>query len=118
MPEFSIDPEDVAAICHEANRAYCEYVMCDTSQTSWETAPHWQKESALKGVYAVQAGKTPEQLHEAWSNQKRAEGWVYGPTKDARQKTHPCLVPYDDLPEDQKKKDFLFHAVARTFLTE
>jgi hypothetical protein len=41
---------------------------------------------------------TPEQSHEGWLEQKRADGWCYGPTNDADLKQHPCYVPYAELP--------------------
>lgn len=46
--------------------------------------------------------------HDAWSETKFKEGWVYGEVKDAEAKTHPCLVPYDELPVEQRAKDTLF----------
>jgi hypothetical protein len=42
---------------------------------------------------------------------KIKDGWVYGETKDAEKKTHPCLVPFHELPEFQQKKDKLFCAI-------
>jgi len=41
--------EDVAKVCHQANKAYCECIG-DMSQPSWEEAPKWQKKSAISGV--------------------------------------------------------------------
>lgn len=35
-------------------------------------------------------------------------GWTYGPVKDVEAKKHPNLVPYDELPPDQRAKDILF----------
>ena len=54
---------------------------------------------------------TPEQSHESWLEQKIADGWVYGAVKDPDAKTHPCCVPYEELPVEQKAKDYLFRAV-------
>ena len=42
--------EDVAHICHESNRAYCE-TLGDQSQPPWSEAPDWQKESAVNGLF-------------------------------------------------------------------
>jgi hypothetical protein len=39
---------------------------------------------------------------------KIKEGWVYGFVKDPVSKTHPCIVPYEELPEEQQMKDHLF----------
>jgi hypothetical protein len=105
-----MNTEQIARIAHEVNRAYCEF-LGDTSQVPWDDAPDWQKQSAFDGVRAAQAGSTPEGLHEAWCRYKREDGWVYGPVKDAALKTHPCLVPYAELSNEQKFKDHLFHAV-------
>ena len=54
----------------------------------------------------------PSDSHTNWSNEKFAAGWVYGDVKDAEKKTHPCLVPYSELPEEQKVKDAIFQSVA------
>lgn len=99
--------EAAARAAHEVNRSYCE-VGGDMSQKPWAEAPNWQCQSALEGVRAVIEGKTPEQLHESWMLSKISDGWRYGEVKDAEAKTHPCIVPYDSLPEFQRRKDELF----------
>lgn len=43
--------------------------------------------------------------------EKIGAGWGYGEVKDANAKTHPCIVPFDQLPEFQRKKDALFCAI-------
>jgi len=42
---------------------------------------------------------------------KEADGWKYGPVKDAEKKEHPCFRPYNLLPRDQKAKDYIFRAI-------
>lgn len=109
------DIENIARICHEANRSYCE-TLGDYSQPPWESAPDWQKDSARAGVRLHLAGDHgPEKSHESWMAQKVADGWTYGPVKDPAAKTHPCLVPYDQLPVEQQLKDHLFRAVVHAF---
>ena len=113
--------EQIARIAHETNRAYCE-TLGDMSQTRWEDAPQWQQESAIKGVqfhldaYARGHHPAPSASHDSWLAQKRADGWVYGPVKDPVAKTHPCVVPYDELPVEQRIKDYLFSAVVAAFV--
>lgn len=46
-----------------------------------------------------------ENVHENWSRNRLAEGWVYGPKRDGEKKTTPCLVPYEELPEIEKEYD-------------
>jgi hypothetical protein len=107
----------IARVCHEVNRAYCA-ALGDHSQGAWEDAPEWQRVSAVAGVNAIIANPltTPEQSHEGWLSQKVADGWVYGPVKNADAKEHPCMVPYAELPPAQRVKDHLFGAVVRSLL--
>jgi hypothetical protein len=105
-------PEQIARICHEVNRAWCEF-NGDTSQSAWADAPAWQRDSAVNGVAFHQANPAAgdSASHESWMAEKVAAGWVYGETKDAEAKTHPCIVPFDRLPADQQFKDRLFRTI-------
>ena len=106
-----------ARSAHEVNRAYCRF-LGDESQVPWESAPDWQKLSAMNGVIAIMRNPalTPAQSHSCWMAEKLKESWVYGPVKDPIAKTHPCMVSYDKLPEAQRLKDVLFGAVVRASL--
>jgi len=44
-------------------------------------------------------------IHDVWMQSKLAAGWAYGPLSDDSAKTHPMLIPYADLPEEEKEKD-------------
>lgn len=44
-------------------------------------------------------------VHEVWSANRRADGWSYGPVRNDEKKQHPCMVPYDELPEREKDYD-------------
>lgn len=44
-------------------------------------------------------------VHEVWAQNRMAEGWTYGRERDDVQKHHPCLVPYEELPENEKEYD-------------
>lgn len=113
-------PKAVAKVCHEVNKAYCES-LGDMSQVEWDHAPEWQKDSALQGVkFHLSGDYGPEASHESWMKQKVNEGWVYGEVKDPEVKTHPCIVPFDQLPKEQQAKDFIFRQVVHSlkpFLT-
>ncbi len=108
--------EQMAKTCHEVNKAYCES-LGDNSQPSWEDVPDWQKNSAIDGVKNIIDGviKTPEDSHKSWLAEKDKTGWVYGKEKDAEKKTHPCILPYEELPPEQRVKDDLFMAVVHSF---
>lgn len=107
----------IARACHNINAEYCK-AMGDNSQPRWCDAPDWQKESAYKGVkmYLDNPTAGPEQSHESWMEEKERDGWKYGPVKDPENKTHPCMVPFDQLPREQQAKDYIFRAVVHNFI--
>lgn len=107
----------IAKVCHEANRAYCA-AFGDDSQPSWDDAPTWQRESAIKGVYHIMDNPNagPEDSHNSWLAEKERDGWKWGPVKNPETKEHPCFVPYDQLPVVQKGKDYIFGAIVRAML--
>ena len=111
-PDRKAQVEAIAHIAHEANRAYCQSIG-DDSQPAWADAPQWQKDSAFNGVamHLSSPNATAEQSHENWLEQKRQEGWSYGPEKDPVARRHPCFLPYKELPEAQRIKDHIFRSV-------
>ncbi len=46
-----------------------------------------------------------DSLHDQWALRRIQEGWSYGPQRDDGARKHPCLVPYDELPESEKEYD-------------
>lgn len=44
-------------------------------------------------------------VHEVWAQGRMAEGWTYGEQRDDKLKTHPCLVPYEELPDAEREYD-------------
>lgn len=116
MEKFSREViENIARVCHEANRAYCQ-TLGDNSQTSWETAPIWQRESARAGVDLHLMGDFgAEASHISWMKQKLEDGWKFGAVKDPEKKEHPCIMDFKDLPMAQQMKDHLFRAIVHAF---
>lgn len=102
----------IAMVCHEANKSFCE-TNNDFSQKSWLEAETWQRDSAIKGViFAKENPNAPASAqHDAWKADKVNDGWKYGLVKNPEIKEHPCIVPFEQLPEFQQKKDHLFKAI-------
>jgi RyR domain len=116
---FGIHPFEyvVAAICHEANRAYC-LGLGDATQPMWVNAPGWQRDSAIAGVkfHLENPDAAPSHSHECWLAEKEAAGWKWGPEKDPEKKEHPCMVPFHELPLHQQHKDVLFSSICKAFV--
>ena len=60
-------------------------------------------------VLPVELGQLVEEMaknvHEVWAETRIKQGWTYGELRNDELKTHPCLVPYEDLPEEEKEYD-------------
>ncbi|MBE6201090.1 MAG: Ryanodine receptor Ryr [Rikenellaceae bacterium] len=46
-----------------------------------------------------------ENAHDVWAAERQAQGWTYGPTRDDAKRQTPCMVPYSQLPDSEKKFD-------------
>ena len=44
-------------------------------------------------------------VHDVWAETRIQQGWTYGEQRNDELKTHPCLVPYEELPDSEKEYD-------------
>jgi ryanodine receptor 2 len=44
-------------------------------------------------------------VHEVWAQTRIEQGWTYGAERNDTLKQHPCLVSYEDLPEEERVYD-------------
>lgn len=44
-------------------------------------------------------------VHDVWAESRISQGWTYGPERNDALKHHPCLIPYEELPEVEKAYD-------------
>ena len=106
------DIDLICAVAHDTMRSY-RSALGEPLLPSWKRAPKWMKEATRSSVTDVLAhpGQTAQMQHEQWVAQKRNAGWTTGPIKDARKKTHPLLVAYNELDLAERRKDALMIAV-------
>ena len=109
----------IAHVCHDTNRDYCISIG-DDSQVPFAEAPENIQQSIISGVKLVLQNPeiTAEQSHQKWVDYKNSEGWKSGAVKDYEAKTHPNLVPFDELPEAEQHKDELFIKTVMESMTE
>ncbi len=62
-------------------------------------------EIALPAELLDLAEQLSKNVHEVWAKSRMDEGWTYGEVRDDARKHHPCLVPYEELPESEKDYD-------------
>ena len=69
----------------------------------------------FEDLISVQTGPNrsgnPEKLHEDWVVAYEKMGWRYGPVRDVTEKTHPDMVPYNELGQLERDKDAVFVAL-------
>lgn len=110
--------EQVAAIVHAA-QCRLQYEQGEpVPSLPWDSETEHVRTSCIEGVRRARNGITPEYHHEEWRKFKEAAGWKYGAEKNVLKKTHPCLVPYSDLPEYQKDKNRLFLLIVAALTIE
>ena len=115
------DMENISRVAYEANRLYVHvFGLHETLHPPWSEAPEWMQRTVRVGVQAVanNPASTPKDSHISWMKMKLSEGWKYGKVKSADRKEHPCFKPYEELPKEQRAKDRLFIAVARSLLPD
>lgn len=44
-------------------------------------------------------------VHEVWAQTRISQGWSFGKERNDELKQHPCLIPYEELPEEEKEYD-------------
>jgi hypothetical protein len=103
--------EQIASVCHTANTRLQALAGDPSPSVPWDSESEEIRQSAIAGVEAALRGVTPEELHAEWCRNKAAQGWRRGEFKDAQARTHPCLVPYADLPGSERVKDAVFGAI-------
>lgn len=103
---------EIAQVAHEINRAYCA-ALGDNSQKSWAEAEAWQRDASIvqTQLHIGQPTAGASASHDAWMKQKLDDGWVHGAVKDGVAKTHPDIVPFEQLPVTSQAKDAIFRAV-------
>ncbi len=52
------------------------------------------------------ADQLSRNVHEVWAQMRLSQGWTYGPRRDDELRTHPCLVPYDELTDEEREYDY------------
>jgi hypothetical protein len=83
-------------------------------QAMFDDAQRARRVEALKKCAAESTSDSDR--HEAWIRMHVDDGWVYGEQFDPKAKTHPNLMPWEDLPDSTRSKAKIFDIVAKTAL--
>lgn len=67
--------------------------------------PNDTKNVVLPKELNALAEEIAKNVHEVWSAERMKDGWTYGEMRNDLEKKHPCLVPYEELSEEEKAYD-------------
>jgi hypothetical protein len=100
--------KEIAQVVHEIQMAFCQQ-LSDYSLLPWDQTSNDIKDVTISGVkfHIEHPELGAKESHENWMAQKIAQGWTYGPAKDPVKKEHPSIVPFNDLPLNERIKDAL-----------
>jgi hypothetical protein len=73
--------------------------------STYQPRPIETSEVALSDDLLELTERLAENAHDHWAKRRLADGWSWGAARDDAAKKHPCLVPYDQLPESEKEYD-------------
>ena len=103
-------------LCADANGELCDKSQCDSAEnesaeektekvSAYLPMPAETRDVELAEEFVDLVEKMAKNVHEVWAANRIAEGWRYGKVRDDARKEHPCLVPYEELPESEREYD-------------
>lgn len=99
---------------YEAARIAAKAANAPIIPEPWEERDQAFRDQMVK-VTAVQCGPyrktSPAELHDDWVKAYEVLGWKYGPVRDTVAKTHPDMVPYEELGQLERDKDDVYVAL-------
>lgn len=75
------------------------------SEKNYFPSPLDTAEIALSDDLVGLTEEMARNVHDVWAQSRLSQGWRYGEARNDREKTHPCLIPYEELPEEEKEYD-------------
>ena len=80
-------------------------IMIDQTSNNYTPTPVDTTNIQLPEELMALAEAISKNVHEVGAQNRIKEGWTYGPVRDDQKRQTPCLVPYDQLPEEEKAYD-------------
>lgn len=74
-------------------------------ESIYEPHPLDTSDIQLPEDLSVLVEQMAKNVHEVWAETRIRQGWTYGEQRDDEKKHHPCLVAYEELPEEEKVYD-------------
>lgn len=99
------DIRQIVAVVEALNRTSHETTLPTPAAAPDEPAAAVGGTPSLPPELLPLVERMAENVHLQWMQNRLDQGWTYGPERNDTLKTHPCLIPYADLPEEEKQYD-------------
>jgi len=103
--------EEIARLIYEATRIEAGWSNRPVVPEAWEQRDEKFRKQFIEIVsqyLSMQELPSPEEAHISWMDAYLLMGWQYGETRNPIKKTHPDILPFDQLPKDERDKDAIF----------
>lgn len=109
-----LEIEKIAEIAYETNVLYANAI--GKKEPGWAKMKKDDKQMAINDAqfYADNPSSLPDALHNVWLREMEENGYQYGEQEDGDEKTHPHVIPYEQLPDYHRKQATLFRHVVVT----
>lgn len=77
-------------------------------ETSYKPQPLDTSHITLPASLAGLRERLATHCHDVWAAHRIEDGWIAGPEYSSQSKTHPCLVPFHSMPEEEQQFDRRF----------
>jgi hypothetical protein len=89
----------------ESNRHAADHIPIKLRSLDYDNAPIDPAKKRVEQFTEDEIELLAQMEHARWCAERSLAGWCYGPGKQVAQKAHPCLVPWNELPPNEKIKD-------------
>ncbi|MBV9643200.1 MAG: hypothetical protein JO334_06475 [Verrucomicrobia bacterium] len=97
--------EELSEDLKDANRAQAADIPNKLNLLGYELAPSHGLDPVKLQFTEREIEDLARREHERWMNERTRNGWIYGSSKDSSRKHHHLLVPWNQLPEQEREKD-------------
>lgn len=76
-----------------------------TTKNNYIPQPVNTNDVVLPEELIILSEQISKNVHEVWSKNRMEQGWTYGEQRNDEKRETPCLVPYEELSEEEKDYD-------------
>lgn len=76
-----------------------------TTKNNYIPQPVNTNDVVLPEELIILSEQISKNVHEVWSKNRMEQGWTYGEQRNEEKRETPCLVPYEELSEEEKDYD-------------